>query len=164
MIIKTKGTTTLEQLNRIVGELVGKVTQQLGATIEGVKIKDAELGVVLTINGEEQYVTVNHDGLDEVFKVVVALDENGEVKKERTNEKESFLDGYTRSQATGQQQPAMTRIESVYNDEDLTLAYEEVAGDLTERGYRHKDNLAVIRYYREGIGLVGEMAYEENQQ
>ena len=157
MIIKTNGATTVPQLENIVKEVVGKVEDQLGQKVEHIRLKDAEIGVLLTVNGEEQYLTVTHDDFEEIFTTFIQLDERGEIARAKDNEEESFLDDYTRSLAKGEKPLTYEKIESIYNDEDLTYVAEVGTEELRECRYLNKEGQTVIRYYQEGVGLIAEL-------
>ena len=98
------------------------------------------------------YLNVEHEGVPEIFKVAVELDEKGNIKKAVDNEKESFMDDYSRARAKGVADSiGRTEIESVYNDSDLDFHREENGGDLVCE--------LVERFYRDGV-LVGEAGYK----
>ena len=107
------------------------------------------------------YLNVEHEGVPEIFKVAVELDEKGNIKKAVDNEKESFMDDYSRARAKGVADSiGRTEIESVYNDSDLDFHREENGGDLVCKYYKHKQTGELVeRFYRDGV-LVGEAGYK----
>lgn len=163
MIIKLHGETSLNKLPKILKEVITDIQKR--ANIEETKfsVKDAELGILFTVNGEKMMLSSEIDGVIEPFKVHVELDAKGNVVKKKDNEEESLLDDYSRAIAKGLESPTTEEIESVFNDEDLIQEHEESGGDLVAKYYK---NIAtgehVIRYYRNGI-LVGETGYKKKE-
>ena len=160
MIIKFNGTMSHEQLARHMATIINDVLVKLeGSNVEvtDTKLRDLQVGVLFTVNGVDQYLTVNHDGLDEPFSVLVKLDENGEIERSKDNKEESFLDDYTKAVAKGEEF-RVDPIESNYNNEELIKIAEVDGGDLIETHYVFKEAClhdVLVQYHREGV-LVGE--------
>ena len=158
MIIKINGETTVNKLPNIIKEVAGTIQERMGADHK-IKIKNAEIGVVAMVEGEPMYFKVEHDGIEEILTINVQLDKKGNILKTVDNEKESFLDDYSKAVAKGIDCIKNEPIESVYNMEDLQLEHVEDGGDIQGRYYVHKvTNERVIQYYRNGV-LVGELGY-----
>lgn len=157
MIIKLNGTTSLNKLPKIIKEVVTDIQNRAGLSSSSYKVKDVELGVLFKVNGEEMLLNTDIDGVKEPFKVVVALDEKGNIKAMKDNENESFMDEYEKRVTAGQE-VAYEVIESVYNDEDLEEIYSEDGGDIVCIRYKHKNGERVERYYKNDQ-LVGELGY-----
>ena len=165
MIVKLHGETSLNKLPKIIKEVVADVQQRAGIPDSKFTIKDVELGILFNVEGEKNYLSVTHEGVAEPFKVHVKLDKKGNVDMSVDNEKESFLDDYSRAVAKGQQSPAGNEpIESIFDDADLEEVHEENGGDLVAKYYEHKkEDLFVVRYFRNGV-LVGESGYKKKEE
>lgn len=164
MIIKFNGEISLEQLPKMVEMVVNNIIEKADLKYKNYTIKDAELGIVFDVEGEKRFLTVEHDGIVETFKTIVELGEDGDVKRSKDNEEESFLDDYSRAIAKGEPSPTTKEIESVFNDEDLEFLSSESGGDLVAYIYRHlkEEGLFVMRYFRNNI-LVGETGYKKRE-
>ncbi len=92
MKIILDGKTTLTKLPKILKEIIAEVQAKTGIGNAPVKLERAELNITFKVNGEEQYLTVNHDEIPELFTVAVKLDDKGNIEKAVHNENESFLD------------------------------------------------------------------------
>ncbi len=162
MIVKLHGETSLNKLPKIIKGIVSDVQARAGVPDAKFTIKDVEVGILFNVEGEKSYLSVTHDGVAEPFKVHVKLDKNGDIDTTVDNEKESFLDDYSRAVAKGEQSPAgHDPIESIFNDDDLKEVHEEDGGDLVAKYYEHtKEDLLVVRYFRNGV-LVGESGYKK---
>lgn len=159
MKIILDGKTTLTKLPKILKEVITEVQAKAGAENAPVKLDRAELIFTFTVNGEPQYVTVNHDGVPELFTVAVKLDEKGNIERAVDNEKESFLDEYTRATAKGETKEYEV-IETSFKDEELETVRVNDGGDIQEIIYRHiETGNTVVRYVKNGE-LVGELAFE----
>lgn len=165
MIIKFNGETSINKLGKLIQEVVKNIQERAGLDSDtNIKVKDCQIGVVFEVNGEMNFLNVEHEGIKEIFQVNVQLDSRGNITKAVDNEEESFQDEYTRSILKGLESPAVKEIESVYNTEDLEFKSEENGGDLVEKRYIHtKTGEVVLRYYRNEI-LVGEMGYKEKKE
>lgn len=163
MIIKVHGETSMNKLPKTLKEVVADVQARAGIPDAKFIIKDAEVGILFNVEGEKNFLSVTHDGVAEPFKVHVKLDKKGNVDTTVDNEKESFLDDYSRAVAKGEQpQAGYEPIESVFNDDALEEVHEENGGDLVAKYYEHKkEDLLVVRYFRNGV-LVGESGYKKN--
>jgi hypothetical protein len=161
MILKFKGETSLNKLPKLIKEVTADIQQRAGIPETQFKIKDAELGLIFKVGEEMHYLNVEHEGVPEIFKVAVELDEKGNIKKAVDNEKESFMDDYSKARAKGvADEIGRTEIESVYNDSDLDFHREENGGDLVCKYYKHKQTGELVeRFYRDGV-LVGEAGYK----
>lgn len=165
MIIKFNGETSINKLGRLIQE-VAEIIQEKAGLEKGtkIKVKDCQIGVLFEVNGEMNYLNVEHEGIKEIFQVNVELDKKGNIVKAVDNEEESFQDNYTRSVLKGLKSPAVGEIESVFNDEDLEFVSEINGGDLVEKTYNHKvTKEVVIRYYRNGI-LIGELGFKPKKE
>ena len=164
MIIKLHGETSLNKLPKIIKEVVGNISEKNGLEADKVVVKDAEIGILFVVGKEKHFLSVTHDEVSEMFQVHVKLDNKGNIDLQKDNEKESFLDDYTKAISRNEQPKAGTeQIESVFKDEDLIFIGEENGGDLVAEHFRHKtEAMNVIRYYRNGI-LVGETGYEKKE-
>ena len=155
MILKFKGETSISKMSSIIKEVVTDI--QGKASLEGAsfKIKDAEVGIIFNVNGSMNGIQVQHDGVDELFKVVVELDDKGNIKKSIDNSQKSFMDEYTRAVAKGEEKSYKT-MKSVYDNEDLDLVDVEDGGDIKKKTFKQiSTGDMVIRYYKDGK-LVGE--------
>lgn len=163
MIAKLNGEVSLSKLPEVVKEVVKDIQERAGLPALKFKVKDAQLGLVFKVGDEMHYLTVEHDGLSEIFQVQVQLDEKGNIKKAVDNEESTFIDGYSRAVAQGLESPAVEEIESVYNIADLEEVSKEDAGDLVAIQYSHKETKErVVQYFRNDV-LVGEMGYKEKE-
>jgi len=159
MKIILDGKTTITKLPKVLKEAVSEVQARIGVDNAPVKIDRAEIVLAFKVNGEEQYATVVHEGVQELFTVAIKLDEKGNVVKAVDNENESFLDDYSRAVAKGETKEYEV-IESVFKDEELELVRTNDGGDIQEIIYRHKvSGDTVVRYIKNGE-LVGELAFE----
>lgn len=163
MIIKLHGETSLNKLPKILNEVISDIQNKAGIDESKFTIKDAEIGIIFNVNGEKMYLTVEHDGLKEVFNVHVELDEKGNIKAKKDNEEESFVDEYSRAVAKGLENPVTKEIKSVYNDKFLKEVSRNDVGDLVEIQYTEiLTGDIVYRYYRNGI-LVGEVGHKNQK-
>lgn len=162
MIIKLHGETSLSKLPKIIKEVVTNIQERAGIDASKFTVKDAEVGILFNVEGTKSMISVEHDGVAETFQVHVKLDSKGNVEAEVDNEKESFLDDYTRAVAKGEQPVVgVNPIESVFNDADLEEVGVENGGDIVAKYYDHKkEDLRVVRYYRNDV-LVGEAGYKQ---
>lgn len=159
MKIILDGKTTLTKLPKILKEVITEVQAKTGAENAPVKLDRAELIFTFMINGEPQYVTVNHDGVPELFTVAVKLDEKGNIERAVNNENESFLDEYTRAMAKGETKE-YEPIQSIFKDEELEVVRVNDGGDIQEVISRHlATGDTVVQYYKNDV-LVGEVAFE----
>ena len=165
MIIKFSGETSINKLGKLIEEVVENIQKRAGLdSASKIKVKDCQIGVMFEVDGEMNFLDVEHDGIKEIFQVNVALNEEGNIVKAVDNEEESFQDEYTRTVLKGLESPNVKEILSVYNDEDLKLVNKVDGGDLVEKTYNHKvTGECVLRYYRNGI-LVGEMGYKVKKE
>lgn len=156
MIIKFNGTMTVEQLGKNIETVVADIIERAGIESKEIKIKDAQVGTLFTADTNPQYLVVTHGDVAEIFEVNVKLNTEGEIDRTVDNEKDSFIDDYTRAVAKGEESPITEAIESVFSDEELEQTEVIDAGDLQEIHYKLKDTQdEVIRYYRNNV-LVGE--------
>lgn len=159
MKIILDGKTTLTKLPKILKEIITEVQAKAGVESAPVKLDKAELVFTFMVNGEPQYVTVNHDEVPELFTVAVRLDEKGNIERAVNNENETFLDEYTRAMAKGETKEYEV-IQSSYKDEELETVRVNDGGDIREIIYRHiETGNTVVRYIKNG-DLVGELAFE----
>ena len=157
MIIKLHGETNLNDLSKVLTEIIQDIQARAGLEKSSFTLKDAEIGILFNVEGEKMMLSVEHEGVKEIFKVHVNLDENGNIKNRKDNESESFEDAYSRAVAKGLENPLTEEIESVYNDEFLIEKNRIEVGDLVEVEMKHVvTKETVYRYYRNGI-LVGEL-------
>lgn len=163
MIVKLNGQTSMNKLNKVVREVVGDIQERAGLQGASFRVKDVQMGIVFNIDGEEQFLNITHDGVEEVFQVYVALDDKGNIKKQSDNEKESFMDKYSRAVASGKD-TEYEPITSVFDPTDLHLLATEEAYDMTTQHLIHEEKrLYVTQYYKRGV-LVGELAFTSDGQ
>lgn len=163
MIIKFHGETSPNKLQKMIKEIISDI--QTRAELEESKytLKDVEIGVLFTVNGEKMMLSSEVDGVKEPFKVHVQLDEKGNIKTKKDNENESFADDYEKAVARGFASPDYSEIKSIFKDADLDFKKEVKAGDMTAKHYTHKiTRESVVRYYKKGV-LVGELGYKEKE-
>lgn len=159
MKIILDGKTTLTKLPKILKEILTEVQAKTGIENAPVKLDRAELTFTFNVNGEPQYLSVNHDDIAELFTVAVKLDDKGNIERAVNNENESFLDEYTRARAKGVEKEYEV-IQSTFKDEELETVRVNDGGDIQEIIYRHKETgNTVVRYVKNG-DLVGEVAFE----
>lgn len=159
MKIILDGKTTLTKLPKILKEVITEVQEKTGAGNAPVKVEKAEIVFTFMVDGEPQFVTVNHDGVAELFTVAVKLDEKGNIERAVNNEHESFLDEYTRAMAKGEVKEYEI-IQPTFNDEELEVVRVNDGGDIQEVIYKHiPTGDTVVRYIKNG-DLVGELAFE----
>lgn len=164
MIIKFKGgSQTLKQLEENINKVVYAIIERAGLEEgTGIKLRDVQVGVTLNIDGEDKYVTVDHEGVTAIFEVHVGLDEEGNIEVAKDNEVESFMDDYSRSVANGVEKEYDV-IESIYDMNDLKEVATLDGGDMVEKTFTHvKDDSTIIQYYKNG-NLVGELALPGNK-
>lgn len=159
MKIILDGKTTITKLPKLLKEIIKEVQNKVGVEKAPVKIEKAEIVATFKVNGEPQYVTVVHDDLPELFTVAVKLDDNGNIEKSVDNEKETFLDDYSRAVAKGE----LTNYEEIqpsFKDEELEEIRTNDGGDIKESLFRHiETGNTVVRYYKNDK-LVGEAGFE----
>lgn len=172
MKVNVKGIVRKEgRVEELVEEILANMAKRIGVP-EGtqVAIEDLEFKVIFSINGEEQYATVpreiNGETVNEMFNVVVHLDENGNVKQAEDNEDESFYDGYTLAQAVGQEYQ-YEGTESSYDDEQLeeveVLGSENVDVKSIRYTLKSDPEIEIVRHYK-GDLLVAEYEYRNGEQ
>lgn len=160
MKIKIEGNQSINKLGANIKNIVKDIQERAGAENLPFKIESAEITLVFMVNGEAQYLTVNHEGVNEIFTVACEVDKRGNVIKAVDNESRSFLDDYTRAVAKGEVKEYPV-IESCYKDEELDKQAETDGGDMKEVAYIHRPTGAtVLRYYKNGE-LIGEVATAE---
>lgn len=159
MKIILDGKASLTKLPQILKEILTEVQAKTGIENAPIKLDKAELTFTFNVNGEAQYLTVNHDGVAELFTVAVKLDDKGNIKKAVNNEKESFLDEYIRAMVKGESKEYEV-IETSYKDEELETIRVNDGGDIQEIIYRHKETGYTVVRYIKNEELVGEMAFE----
>lgn len=160
MIVKFHGSQTLAQFIENLGAVVNDIKGRADLTTEekDIKLKDVQVGVTFNIGGTDSFLEVNHGDIAEVFTVNVKLDEAGQIDVTKDNEKETFLDDYTRAIAKGEE-VEYQEIESVYDDDMLVWEKTNDGGDIKEVIYTDAPTgHRVVRYYKNDV-LVGECAY-----
>ena len=158
MKIMLKGQTSPTKAIKHIKDTINEVLEHSGLpTGASFKLEDLECKVVFTVDGEQHYLTVNHEGLTELFTLLVKLDKKGNREKCFNNDKKSFNDDFTRSVVNGEEK-TYPAIVSVYKDEDLKEVGVTDGGDIREVVYTHKlTGERVIRYYKNN-SLIGEIA------
>ena len=164
MRIETVGTVSLSKVNTVIKDVVKDVIEraELPKDVK-FKVRDLSCQIAFMIDGQEQALTVNHDGIQEIFTVKTALDKKGNIEKAVNNSKASFLDNYTRASIKGEEidYSNTPEIVSPYGENELELLSILSVEDKAEKVYRHlTKNIYVLRYYI-GNKLVGEL--ETNQ-
>ncbi len=156
MKIRIEGQQSVNKLGANIKEIIKKVQEKTGLDDLTCKIECAEVTVVFVKDKEPQYLTVNHDGVNEIFTVACMVDKKGNIEKAVDNEEKSFLDEYTRALAKGEVKEYPV-IESKYDDSELEEKAVTDGGDMREVAYTHKETGdTVIRYYKNGE-LIGEL-------
>lgn len=147
---------SIENLDTKLEQTIGSVLEKSGA-MGATYTVDAEILVNIKLAGSdvEQHIFTDRDifGKPEIFTVIPEFDERGTLIGSEDNT-ESTFEAIAEALAQGLPTEA---VDSHFVDEDLTEVSKEVSGDLSEVVYDHKDGFKVIRYYREGVGLVGEL-------
>lgn len=156
----------------LVAEIIANMAKRIGVP-DGteVAVEGLEFKVIFIADGQEQYATVprevNGETLNEIFTVVVHLDENGNVVQAEDNEKESFYDGYTLAQSVGQEYN-YEGTESKYQNDELEVIEslgENTSTDVMAVKYKVKANpeIEVVRHYK-GDLLVAEYEYRPKEK
>lgn len=157
MRIQTKGKTSITKVSKLIKEIVTETLAKanLDADVK-FKIEDFACDIVFNIDGQEQKMTVNHNGLDEIFTMGVNLDNKGNIDRTADNLEKSFIDPYVRQEMTGQAHVFET-IESAYNDDELEHLDTNEAMGVQEIMYKLKGtDKHIVRYYKDS-NLVGEL-------
>lgn len=157
MRIQTKGITTLSKVQKLIKEIVNEtlIKANIDPDIK-FKIEDFSCDVVFIVDGKDQKITVNHDGLPEIFTMGIKLDSKGNVDMSTDNSKKSFIDDYVRQEMTGQVKEYQT-IESMYSDTDLEELQTTQFGDVMETTYEIVGtDEHLVRYYKND-NLIGEL-------
>lgn len=107
-------------------------------------------------SGEPQHLFTDRTimGKPEIFTVVPQFDPFSNLMPNMETNQESTFEAL--GEALSRELPK-ERIVSEYKDADLTYVSHEVGGDLSEVHYDHKDGFKVLKYVRDGVGLVAEM-------
>lgn len=159
MIVKFMGQQTTDQLFDNINTIMNDITSRTKLSSSGFKLRTVELGFVFNVDGEDKFLTVNHDGIEEIFQINVQLEQDGTIKKAKDNEDESFQDDFTRSVMRGEDfMVDCPVIESEYNADDLIELDRLDGGDTIEVRYKHKQTNEIIYQYFFNNVLVGEMA------
>lgn len=153
IVLNNEAVSNLDyKLQQVIGDVLGKT----GADIEGYTI-DADIVVNIKLKGVEEPQHIFTDrmilGKPEIFTVIPEYDETGALVGTEDNKESTFealAHGLSRELPT---EP----VKSQFNDEDLTQEHVEEGGDLKEIVYSHVSGKKVVRYYRAGVGLVGEL-------
>lgn len=165
MIVKFHGETSLNKLPKLVKEIVENVQERSGLEKNRFTLKDVELGILFNVSGEKMMLNSYIGEDSEPFTVHVQLDKKGNIAVRKDNEKESFLDEYSKAVKKGLDTVVDTEIDSVFTDEQLELKDTEELGDLVVKSYVLRDNKEeyVIRYYRNDK-LVGETGFKSKKE
>lgn len=155
IVLKDVDTSMLsENIETVIQSVLGKLGVE--NEIEGFSIS-ADVLVKFNLIGSEEPMFIYTDrvilGQPEIFTVVPEFDEDGRLVSMQDNENETFE---ALAERLSHELPSVA-IESEFDDQELELSSEEVTTDLTEAVYLHKDGRKVIRYYRDGVGLVAEL-------
>ena len=87
MIIKFNGETSINKLGKLIQEVVKNIQERAGLDSgTNIKVKDCQIGVVFEVNGEMNFLNVEHEGIKEIFQVNVQLDSRGNIAKAVDNE------------------------------------------------------------------------------
>lgn len=159
MILKFKGETSINKLKKHIADVVANICEQGGLSPDKITVKDAEVGILFEVDGVKNGLQVKHNNIDELFTVVVQLDEKGNIKASEDNSKKTFIDEYTQTIAKGLVKEYPT-IESKFKDQDLQYSRKEVVDDIITKEYliKNSDDI-LIRYYKTDKGsprLVAE--------
>lgn len=150
-----------EEVNHIgkkIEQVVASVLEKAGASnIKGYKLT-ADILVEFEIEGSEegQYLFTDRIvmGQPEILTILPAFDSDGNLIGKEDNTEETFE---AIAEALSRELPTEPII-SEFDDADLTLKDTIEASDLKELIYQHNDGRMVIRYYRKGVGYVGEIS------
>lgn len=161
MIVKFRGTQNLFHFVKNLDGIILDIQERAGLQEQPFKLRDVQLGIVFGEEGNEQYLTVEHDGVSEVFQIQVALNEKGEIDLQKDNQNETFLDDYSRAVSKGEASPVTEEIKSVFDDAELMETERINCGDIEEVHYTTPNGTHVIRYYRNGV-LVAEQGIKQH--
>ena len=160
MRIELVGTVATSKVNKVIKDIVSEVLEkaELPQDVK-YKVKDLTCNIAFMIDGQEQALTVEHDGVPEMFTIKTALDKKGNIEKSVNNSKASFLDNYTRATLKGEEidYSKMEEITSPYTANELEELSVLAVEDKKEIVYRHiEKNIYILRYYV-GERLMGEL-------
>lgn len=162
MRIETVGTIAASKPNAVIKEVVNDIMERANISKDTkYKIKDLSCNIAFMVDGVEQALTVEHQGHPEMFTVMVKLDKKGNVEKAVNNEKQSFIDDYTRSVLNGEEKSYTEFIKSEYDAKDLEFLSELCVEDKKEIVLRHKETNQLVLQYYVGDKLVGECTTHE---
>lgn len=162
IILKDESTKALgHKVEQVVSSVLSKIDG--GELVEGYKL-DAEILVNLKVKGHDELNLIFTDrmimGKPEIFTVIPEFDETGALIGTQDNKDVTFEDV---AQCLSRELPTEA-VESVYNEEDLSYIDSVKAGDIEEKRYNHADGYIVVRYYRDSVGLVGELSATPKEQ
>lgn len=164
MFIKFNGEMSIEQLIPNLMEVVGTVSEKVKFP-KGTKLllQDVTIKVVMDVNGEHLYATVdrevNGETATEMLAFELKLGNDGNIIKSLDNEEASFYDDKTIAKALGKDY-IYTTIETAFSEDQLELLdefkFDEGNEELKVCVYRIKESgKGLVQYYKGGK-LVGE--------
>ncbi|HBF7594819.1 TPA: hypothetical protein KOX39_003434 [Clostridioides difficile] len=161
MRIQTKGKTSITKVSKLIKDIVAETLAKANLDTDvKFKLEDFACDIVFNIDGIDQKITVNHNGLDEVFTMAVALDKKGNIDRTVDNAERSFIDPYVRQEMTGEAMVFET-IESEYTPEQLkTLDVNEHLGVKEVISEIIGTDKHLVQYYKDN-NLVGELVLEK---
>lgn len=163
MIIKFNGTQNLFNFVKNLHEILDDIQERAGLEEQPFKLRDVQVGIVFGEEGNEQYLTVSHDDIPEVFQVQVQLNEAGQIDIQKDNQEETFMDDYSRALAKGEESHLVDEIQSVFEDSELEEIDRIACGDIEEVIYSSVDGLEVHRYYRNNVLVVESAIKPQNK-
>lgn len=159
MKIETVGTVGISKVSRMIKDIVAEALVK-GNLPEDLKfnVKDLSATIVFKVDGKDQIIEVEHDGIKEPFIVKVPVDAKGNIIKTVDNSEKSFMDDYSRSVVKGEKMKyGSEEIVSEYDDKELTLINTITHEDRVQREYTHKTTgTKIFRYFVKGK-LIGEV-------
>lgn len=165
MRIETLGTIAVSKTNTVIKEIVADIMERANIPQNTkFKVKDLSCNISFMVDGVENGLTVTHNGNQEMFTVMAKIDSKGNVEKAVNNEKESFIDDYTKSVITGEEKEYKEFIKSEYDAKDLVFVNELCVEDKKEVVYKHEGLNTYVLQYFVGDKLVGECTTKEIPQ
>lgn len=154
-----------------VDEVIHNMAERIGVP-DGTKfiVEGLEFKVIFVIDGVETYASVprdiNGETVNEIFEVVVDLDEDGNIVQTADNEAESLLDGFTLANSIGQEYQ-YEGVESGYSNDELEVI--DSVGENTEfdvMSVRYQvigdPDTEILRHFK-GNKLVAEYTFKPKE-
>lgn len=138
----------VDKLDEIMTSTAERLMAEQDVKITGAVFTNAQFTLGFNIEGmeEPQLLTVeHHEGIPEMFKWVVDVDEDTKV----SNEEKSAYDAWTVAKAKGEELE-FEPVESLYNKADLKPTEQDVFGNMTRTVLSHKDGFKVSQVRQNG--------------